>query len=367
MKQVKWTQEQLSAARALAVGLAGEARTDLTVEQNMKNALASRLEGVDADHIVSDLCDGIDAFHQAYEKAQDEGLEALVNASLDGHLSGKTEDEQADWLYSVLTACAQAVDQPIPERQAGVTAGQLRGMVVEYFTDYALLHIDCGATEFLVSELDGADRLADAEDWAFSERYMALALYLLKSAGDLKGVPAQMGAKEIGASAAAAMCESRVVRDGLLGRIDWEDVKRKLKLIAGAVLTAVILIVAARLAATAFIVTGVLVEAIVGMGVIGSAAGFLLGIAAAVKIISKGGDIAAAAAIVTGFGEVVREKTGRLSDWYHETFLPAAKNFWQRVRAALSGLAGHRAAAQETEAETTAQTVRSEDAQFASA
>ncbi len=358
MKQQKWNKEQLQTARTLAETMLAEAQTGLTVEQNMKNALASRLEGVDAGLIVDDLCDGIDLFHDGMQKAEEKGTTALVQDVLDQLLQDKTPDEQATQLSKVLTACAQAAGQQPPQTGDASQIPAMRDAICEYFSEYALLHIDCAASAQLMQDLgDSQQAMWQAEEKRLDERYMALALYIQKATGNLDGVPDELDAKQIGVSAAAALCEQRTILAGILGRVDWDTVRARLKLIAGVAAAALLIVVAAKLALVLGGLTFLFVQAIVGMGIIGTIAAVFLGLVTVKQIVTAGADLVQKVAEVTGLDQLVHKGLEKLGNWYQNTLRPAMQAFWERVRQMLNRPAD-KAETQDTAQDQTETTAR---------
>lgn len=337
MKQPKWTQQQLNAASALAKEIMQAAPADLTIEQYMKDTLATRVEGIDAGQQVSELCAGIDLFHKTLARAEQKGLAELVGAELDRLAADGSEQEQADRLHAILCACAHTTGQPEPESAGPDQIPALRSAICEYFNDYALL---CTSNAALVelAQAIGTDRLQplqQAEAQALDERYIALALYIQKATGALDGIPAELSAQEIGVSVASSLCTQQVLRDGARGAIDFSTMKAKLKLIAGVALLALLIIVSAKLALAVGALTFLFVQMVVGLGVIGTIVAGVLGLALGKQVVDSGVELAEIVAAATGVDVVMANLYDKWNEWYQNTLRPAAQAFWQRVRALL--------------------------------
>lgn len=350
MKHQEWTQQQLDAAAALADEIMQSAPAGQTVEQHMKDALAMRVEGIDAGQQVAALCAGIDLFYKTLERAEKQDLSVLVSEELDRLAAGQDAPAQAAQLHDILSACARATGQPEPETADPDQIPAMREAICEYFSQYALLCTTNPALVELVQAI-GTDRLEvlqKAEAQVLDERYLALALYIQKATGQLDGIPADLTAKEIGVSAASALCTGRTLRDGLLGKIDASTMKARLKLIAGVTLLALLIAVAAKLALAVGVLTFFFVETIVGLGLIGTIAAIALGLVTGGSVVQSAARLAASVAAATGVDKLVDTAVSKLSNWYHLTLQPAAQAFWERVRALL-----RRSAEAETDTQTT--------------
>jgi len=332
MKQ--WTKQQLKTAAALAQELQEQADPKKSVEENMQEALLCRADNIDAQRIVAELRDGIQSFHDTFAQTQEQGLDAVVDQKLDAILEGYTEPEQVQVLHELLTAFAQVCQVQAPAAADPAQLNEMKAKVREYLCQYSVLNLGAEGSEILLRELGQAEleQLSQAQDKAGREQYIALAFYIQQARGELDAVPNELSAQEIGALTAAAYESQRVILGGLLGKLDWESVKRTLMMIAGAAVLAVLGFAMLKIAAFAGTLTYLVIKGLVGMSVIGTVMGLFFGF----EIVSNFIDIAIKAgeaiAHVTHLDEGLKTATTVLSKWFQETVRPKVAAFWQAVK-----------------------------------
>lgn len=347
----KWTKQQLEAAGKLAQELREQADPQKTVEENMQEALLWRVDDIDAAQVVSQLCEGIQSFHGNLKKAQNQGLPALVDEKLESILDGRTEEEQAQVLYELLTAFAQAaqVQAPAPSGQVD----ELKQQVREYLCEYGVLNLGSEGAELLLRELGRKEleELTQAQSKVNQEQYTALAFYLQKLQGELETVPDGLTPQEIGALTAAAYKTNQTILDGLLGKLDWERVKRILMMIAGAAIITIMTIAISKVAVFTGTFTVWVVEGVVGMGVIGTIVGAVFGYGVIADIIETTIDTAQSIAHMTHLDDGVKAAACTLRKWFQETVRPKAVQFWSKVKERFGAVESHPAQT-DPEAET---------------
>lgn len=327
----KWTKEQLAAAAALAQELQAQADPQRTVEENMQAALLRRVDDIDAQQTVTELCSGIRSFHTTLKRTQEQGLPAVVDQTLEAILANRTQEEQAQVLHELLAAFSPVQDlaQGDPA-QVDVMKRQLR----EYLCQYGVLDLGSEGAEVLMRELGRQDleALSQAQDRASQEQYTALAFYLQKLQGELDAVPDELSAQEIGALTAAAYGTNHTILEGLLGKIDWETVKHRLMMIAGAGLLTLMTIAVAKVVLFTGTLTFWIVKGVVGMSVIGTIVAAFFGFSVVSDILSTAVEIGQSLARATHLDEGVRAGASVLHKWLQETVRPKAAEFWQAVK-----------------------------------
>lgn len=357
----KLRKEQEAAVKALMQEMMADRDAGKSIHENIREQLQKRVDGVDADRVMAGLEKGICNFHENLHKAEEQGLDVLAESSLDEMLEKRNEEEQRALLADLLTALAEASGHPVPGAFAETgELGELKAAVKEYICEYSVLHLDCEASERLLEEL-GAEQmelLREAQEEENLERYTAAAMYILKVTGTQEEIPADMSEHEIGVAAAASVCSQQTIRSGLLGRIDWEKVKARLKLIAGVAVLAVLTAVSAKLA----VVTGALVfyfvQAVVGLGVIGTIAAAAFGAAAAFNFVKSMLSAGKKIGETTGVNEKLAQGSARLGAWIENTVKPAAQAFWEKIKTLFAA----RTASQNTQRHTQAHTAAEEKA-----
>ena len=330
----RWTKQELDMAERLAQELQEEEQFDLDKKQSLKDSLMSRIEHVDADRVIEELQAGIDMFHMSFEAVQKDGMEAVAEKTLDEMLKECKDEEQEEFLFDILSACAQAADRQVPDGlEEKKDLSVLKKAVIEYLCEYSVLYLDC-ETSFKLTEKLGEEniqKLVDAEETFEKEIYMALAVYILKVQGRLENVPAQMTEREIGISVAAAGYKEKTIWEGIAGRLDWKEVEKQLKLIAGTAILALLTVVTVKVAAAGTLLIAGFVHAVVGIGMVGILVGFMMGIGAAGCFVKKMLQVGEKIGEWTGVNEKGKEVAEQFKIWFYESLKPALEEFWKNV------------------------------------
>lgn len=357
-----WTKEQMEKAEKLVRELMNEAKTEQSVEKNLADSLNSRLD-VDGDKIVSGLKEGIRSFYENYETGKGKGLKALTDEKLSSMLEGYDENNQRMLLSDIISACAEISGQEMSdEKLQKLSLGELKGMVQEYICEYAILTMDCEAAELIADELKEKDikALTDAGEKEKQELYTALAIYILKVTGELEDIPAAVSEQEIGVSTAASFETQSAIHEWLLGKLSWEKVKEKLKLIAGAALLTLMAFIALKLAVFTASFIFIIVQAVVGMGIIGTLTACIFGMIHGVSIITPILEAGKWISEKTGISDKVTEGKERLTRWYHETIGLRLDAFWEKIKKRIAALVTDNVQEEHTSQAQSTQTTRKE-------
>lgn len=343
----KLTEKEILMVQELAAQMKEEAGNALSLEKNLQNSLASRVEGLDTSVVISDICAGVDEFEAAYKKAQDGDINEIIINKLTLALKDKEDLEK----YQILTELFETFSRQVnglceEELQAEVdfktkseiTQKDLQELtiaVAEYISEFALLSIDTEPAKAMLNLL-GDEMVEELKDVVWNEQakyYMALSIYILKVQGKIVSIPADVTAKEIGISAAAFMKSESIKLAGILGKIPWSKVLEKLKVVAAVALA---LLAAAVVIATSFIVgetVFLLSQAILGFSIIGTIVSVGLALIAGGKTADALVDLSDQVSMAA---EVAKEKILEwyeyFSKWLKEKAIPELKTYWNHMK-----------------------------------
>lgn len=345
----KISESEICMVQELTAEIKNEVNPDLSLEENMQISLADRIENLDAEKAVEEICDGIHQFEDVFEQLdQKEDRKAFIVDILNhSELNEKTVQEQYTFLAEVMEAFAkEATDHPeydldeldsfCIKKDTEVTAEeleQLKELVVEYLDEFSLLH---GEEEAFGTLFDTIGKEAQEKLYNIYENekyYIALAIYILQMQGKMKSLSAGIGAKEIGAAVAAFFASMKARLAGALGKIPWEKVLEILKKIATAAMTVFICVAAAVIVIKVQKVVFFLATALLGYGIIGILASAALSVGCGVKtadwLIRMRNQTAE---FFEESADFVMEKYEVVKKWVLETALPAWKEFWRKLK-----------------------------------
>lgn len=334
MSNNKWTKEQLEKAGKLAQAMMTEAEEGVPKEQNLKDSLVRRVEGGNPDNVIANLQEGIRIFHNTFNQAQSRGITSLLDSKFDEMLSGYDEEEQKTLMKDIFEGCVEASGQEISEDlETPESLEELKEAVKEYIVEYSVLNLDCEAAARILQEIgaDSIKELQDAEELSRKEAYTALAVYILMATGELTDIPAGITAKEIGVYTAASYCEQKTILEAIHGKINWDEVKSLLKLIAGCAVIAIVTIVAVKAAFVAGVVAAVVTESIIGLGIIGTLVAFVFTYGIIDSIVQTTLPVIMKVGEVTGINEKANAVWAKISEWFNNTVRPAFASFKEKV------------------------------------
>lgn len=354
MKKIFLTKEQLKAAEDLAAQLRAEAQPDLTEAENLARSIQMRLENVDAAETVQAFNKGIERFHNLFAWASSRSLSAVVAAELDGALSGKTEEEQRKLLTSILAGFAEVTGNALPEGDYDLKI--LREAVEIYLCEYSAVHLlDPEALPENMSP-ETAERLLEVYEQASLEQYTATAIYLLQVTGEVEQIPADLTPAQIGTMAAASLKANKSILSHFLGKINSEEFKRTMKLIAGVAALGLMGAVAWSAVKVAYTLAAMGAGALLAKA--GISSGFfvkLAGMTAGREVMSGVQDYAKSIAQKTGVSAAAASAWQGIRSYYTEKLVPSLSSFWSNLRTRL-GVTQKQAVSVEAPAEEVADT-----------
>lgn len=336
------SESELNMVYQLAEEMEQEANEALTLKDNMEISLAGRIDTVDEQLEVREICRGIHEFEELYKELEEENSREKIRKLLDQpEFSDKSISDQ----YGLLAESMEAFlgdmkekgydigefgnlkikkDKEISEEDLRV----LKDFVAEYLDQFALLHGEAEAAERLFQAVGAqvSEELLEAFENSDKKYYIALAVYILQIQGKIDYIPAKMGARGIGISVSASSAAAKTHMDGILSRISWKKVLNKLKKIASAALTLLLGLAAAVTVYEVGKTVLFLSAGFFGYGVLGITAAIVLMVVSQIK----------AGEFLTGFWSSIREaaeeKSEAVRDWITETAIPALKEFWETLK-----------------------------------
>lgn len=355
MKKVL-SENEMKMIEQLTAEIRNEANEELSREENMQISLASRVEDIDEQKEVADICNGIREFDEVMSQLEEgDRVEHIMYVIDSSGLQDKIIKEQ----FAILAESMEAFQADLISR--GYDLGELKELKIEkdrevteedlhklknqvaqYLDKFALLHGDIEILESFYTSIGIEDaekilKTSENEDEAY---YLALAVRILEIQGKIEEIPFETGAREIGIDIAASMAYARAYLRGILGKIPWEEVLGQLKKIASAALTLLTAaaggIVAYEAGKTVFLLS---------LGIFGNS---LIGIGAAVVLASAGMYTSAVlfARVWQGIKENDEGADGYIQDrwedvkeeifivrrWIKEEALPALGQFWENLK-----------------------------------
>lgn len=358
---MKLTKKQIANAKAMAAQLQEEASAEYTVRENLVNILRMHTLDIDAEDIVDRLCDGIRQFHELYEKAEHQNVQTVICNEMDGLLAQLPQEKQQEMLNGLVQTFSGMTEQEMAE--LGTQGVQtLKEKVCEYISEYGLNHLDPDALQMITDiDADTLEKMLQTSASEELEQYTALASYMLVINGDWDDMTPEM----IGTSVAAASVTQRSMLDVLRGKINMEQLKRILKIVAGILLIALIIHIAVSLMEVSnsiFWVGKVFMQLDSGLFHYG-----MMNVLAAliVKTASIAGGFVAVYRVAERFGliQAATELGQKLRAFIEEKIAPAAKCFWNDLQVKVDRLRTNVRAAADTTEEHTTETAPVEEAQ----
>lgn len=331
MSRVNFTKEQIASAERLAKELRSEAEVQLTVEENLANSIRMRVQDADAENTVADIKKGIAVFHELYGRAVEKDLSSVVGEEVDKLLADMDETQQRTALTNILKCCHAAVGEEFPEDKE-YDLDVLREAVCIYFSEYSLIHMIDEDT--LPEELDEEQlqKLAAASEEAYQEEYAAVAMYLLQVTGEVEQIPADLTPSEIGTMTAAGMAASNSYLQAVTGKIDVEQFKKKLKLIAGVAMLALIIVAGWKITKIAVVVSMVSFGALLTkLGVVSKVFTYLAGAVTASEIWDRTEALGKKIAQSTGVAQAVASVREKINSFVTGSLMPRVKGFWEKL------------------------------------
>lgn len=347
----KITEQEITMLQELIAEIKSEVNPELSLEENMQISLADRVENIDEEKAVEEICSGIGEFEDVLEQLnQKEDRKAFIVETLNqSELNEKTVQEQYEFLAGVmenfLKEAAEHPEYDLEElesfcikKDGEVTVEdleQLKDLTAEYLDEFSLLHGEIQAFDGLFETMgeEASKKLSEIYENQDEKYYMALAIYILQMQGKLESLSSGMGAREIGAAVAAFFASLKTRIDGLLGKIPWEKVLETLKKIATAALTVFLCVAVAVIVFKVQKIVFFVASAVLGYGIIGILAAAALSVGCGVKtmdwLLEMRNRTTEVALEVKDF---VVEKYGVVKQWIMETALPALKDFWQKFK-----------------------------------
>lgn len=352
----KITEQEIKMLQELAAEIKSEANPELSLEENMQISLADRIENIDEEKAVKDICSGIGKFEEILEQLnQKEDRKAFIVETFNhSELNHKTIQEQYEFLAGVMeNFLKEAAGHPeydleelesfCIKKDGEITAedlGQLKELTAEYLDEFSLLHGEIEAFDGLFETIgeEASKKLSDIYENKEEKYYMALAVYILQMQGKLESLSSKMGAQEIGAAVAAFFASFKARIDGFLGKIPWKKVLEILKKIATAVFTvflcAAVAVIVFKVQKVVFFVAA----AVFGYGIIGILAAAALSVGCGVKTADWLLEMRSRTAeVILEVKDFVVEKYGVVKQWIVETGLPALKEFWKKLTEMVGG------------------------------
>ena len=152
----KISESEIRMVQELTAEIKSEVNPDLSLEENMQISLADRIENLDSEKAVEEICDGIHKFDDVLEQLdQKEDRKAFIVETLNhSELNEKTVQEQYTFLAEVMeTFAKEAADHPeydleeldsfCIKKDTEITVEeleQLKELVAEYLDEFSLLH-----------------------------------------------------------------------------------------------------------------------------------------------------------------------------------------------------------------------------------
>ena len=345
----KISESEIRMVQELTAEIKSEVNPDLSLEENMQISLADRIENLDSEKAVEEICDGIHKFDDVLEQLdQKEDRKAFIVETLNhSELNEKTVQEQYTFLAEVMeTFAKEAADHPeydleeldsfCIKKDTEITVEeleQLKELVAEYLDEFSLLHGEEEAFETLFAAMGKEAQEKLYNIYENEKYYIALAIYILQMQGKMKSLSAGIGAKEIGAAVAAFFAAMKARLAGALGKIPWEKVLETLKKIATAAMTVFVCVAVAVIVIKVQKAVFFLASALIGYGMIGVLAAAALSVGCGVKTVDW--LLGMRDRTVEFFEEgtdFVVEKYGVVKKWFLETALPALKEFWKKLK-----------------------------------
>lgn len=347
----KITEYEINMLQELIAEMKGEANPELSLEENMRISLADRVDNIDEESVVEEICGGIEKFEDVFEQLnQKENRKTFIVETLNqSELNDKTVQEQYEFLAGVMeTFLKEAAEHPeydldelesfCIKKDGEITVEdleQLKDLTAEYLDEFSLLHGEIQAFDGLFETIgkEASEKLSRLYENKEEKYYMALAIYILQMQGKLESLSSGMGAREIGAAVAAFFASLKTHLDGLLGKIPWEKVLETLKRIATAALTVFLCVAVAVIVFKVQKIVFFLASAILGYGIIGVLAAAALSVGCGIKTVDwllemKNRTVEVALDVK----DFVVEKYGVVKQWIVKTALPALKDFWQKFK-----------------------------------
>ena len=336
--------EQMEAARVLAEQIHGEIDPAMSVKQNMVRSLQMRTTDVDAETVVNDLCEGIASFHKAYEDAKAQGLEAMIAENLDKILEGMEEEQQKALLMGILKSCAEASGAEVPE---GMTLETMKQSACYCIGQFGLALTGSEAFEQMAQlDEEALNAITEATANAQEEEYVALAMYLLQTTGEMENASEEMNAQQIGAMTAATLAAHSAVAEAAEAETENETeeqtearfakLKKALKLIGGALAIALIAAVAAASimfsSMVLFTALGLLCYSTTFVQFLAMAGAAMFGVCGVNGSIEFAVDNVVKVAERSGLAAGVVKAYRVAAEFVTETVIPAAKRFWTILR-----------------------------------
>ncbi|GFH91745.1 hypothetical protein IMSAGC002_03004 [Lachnospiraceae bacterium] len=352
----KLSEKEIKMVGKLAAEIKREASDKLSLEENMRISLASRVEGIDEKKEIDELCSGIHDFDQLLGQMETDGEKAMIIETLErSGLSQKSMKEQ----YTILAEGMEAFKADLAAK--GYDLGQVKDVVIkkdeevteeglnamknamaEYLEQFALLHGEQEVMEKFFRSIgeDVLEKLLEAYENDEERYYTALAIHILQLQGELEPSLAGMGARGIGVSAAAFIESAKVHIKGILGRIPKDEIMTKLKAIASTALTVLVGVAIVALAYETGKFFALLMTIIFGYGIIGTIAslvvGFLFATAMADALYGLWEDAKEAAEEAKDYMTI---KLAMTKIWMREEGIPALKEFWEKLKEKVACLA----------------------------
>ncbi|MCI9123325.1 MAG: hypothetical protein HFH35_04475 [Eubacterium sp.] len=375
----------------LAEELKQEANGNLTIEENMQISLAGRIETVDEQKEVAEICGGIHDFDELLAQLEAEESREQIRKALDTSALG---EQAIDWQYAVLAESLEALCANLADKDYGLNEfkdlaikkegeitqedlDKLKDLTAEYIDQFSLMHEEAEAMELFFRAVGSQipDASADALKDENEKYYIALAIYILNQQGKIQYIPSDLGARWAGihVSACAAAAKARI--DGVLGKISWDKVLEKLKKIASALVTLLVIVAAGAVLYQTGQIVFLLTAAIFGFHAVGIVTAIVLTAVTELKMVE----------LLVTLWETIPESAGQLKElavekgtaakeyadetytaakeWVKEEAVPALQSFWQKLKEMLADLAKAHAQEQDSEEETDETEEETEEAQ----
>lgn len=351
----KITEQEINMLNDLIAEIKEEVNPELSLEENMRISLAGRVENIDEQKAVEEICGGIEKFEEVMEQLdqKEDRKEVLLEIFNESELNQKTVQEQYAILAEVMESFSkEAAEHPeydleelesfCIKKDGEISVEdleQLKELVCEYLDEFSLLHGEESSFDGLFQNMgtEACEKLSKLYENTDEKYYTALAIYILQLQGKLPSLSAGMGAREIGAAVAAFFASLKARIAGFLGKIPWEKVLEILKKIATAALTVFVCVAIAIVVLKVQKVVFFLAAALIGYGTIGVLAAAALSVGCGIQtmdwLIAMKNRTVEVAKEVADFAV---EKYKVVKQWIVETAIPAFQAFWKKVKEAVA-------------------------------
>lgn len=352
----KISENEIRMIQELVAEIKNERNPEYSLEENLRISLSSRVENIDEEEAVEEICGGIQEFEDLFEQLnKKEDRKAFIVETLNqSELNQKTVQEQYQFLAGVMeTFAKEAAEHPeydleeldsfCIKKEDDISVEELeelKELVAEYLDEFSLLHGEEQAFDDLFATMgkEASEKLLKAYENQDEKYYMALAIYILQMQGKLESLSSGMGAREIGAKVAAFFASLKARLEGFLGKVPWEKVLETLKRIATAAMTVFVCVAIAIVVFKVQKVVFFLASAVIGYGIIGILAAAALSVGCGIKTMDWLFEMRdRTVEVAKEVADFAVEKYKVVKQWIVETAIPALKSFWQKLKEKVEG------------------------------